>query len=137
MEKENDEEVSLGLREKTTQDVAGDKEIGIGTPKKRPRATKLQKLHIGTQSPQMLRKLRTKHYVEKESENIDKAPVETRRVGKEKVVEEKQLPPRAKTSGVKALKENDGKGDDGGKPKPKKCATKCRKVQSVYSTSQI
>ena len=41
LEKENDEEVSLGLREKTTQDVAGDKEIGIGTPKKRPRAKEL------------------------------------------------------------------------------------------------
>jgi hypothetical protein len=36
--------------------------------------------------------------------------VETRRAGKEKVVEEKQLPPRAKTCDVKALKEKDGKG---------------------------
>ena len=59
------------------------------------------------------------------------------RACKEKVVEEKQLPPRAKTSGVKALKEKDGKGDDRGKPKPKKGATKCPKVQSVYSTPQI
>jgi hypothetical protein len=85
----------------------------------------------------MLRKLRTKHYVEKESEKIGKALVETRRAGKEKVVEKKQLPPRAKTGDVKALKEKDGKGDDGGKPKPKKGAAKCPKVQSVYSTPQI
>ena len=40
----------------------------------------------------MLRKLQTKHYVENEFEKIGKAPVETRRVGKEN-----QLPPRAKT----------------------------------------
>ena len=44
LEKENDEEVSSGSREKTTQYVAGDKEVGIGTPKKRPKATELQKL---------------------------------------------------------------------------------------------
>ena len=64
LEKEGDEEVSSGSREKATQDVAGDKEVGIGTPKKRPRATELQKLQIGTQSPQMPRKLRTKQHVD-------------------------------------------------------------------------
>ena len=63
--------------------------------------------------------------------------METKRVGKEKVVEEKQPPLRAKTCDVKALKEKDGKGDDGGKPKPKKGAAKCPKVQSIYSTPQI
>lgn len=49
MEKENDEEVSSGSREKATQDVAGDKEIGLGAPKKRPRVTELQKLQSGIQ----------------------------------------------------------------------------------------
>jgi hypothetical protein len=48
LEKENDEEVSSGSREKTIQDVAGDKKIILGTPKKRPRATEVQKLQIGT-----------------------------------------------------------------------------------------
>ena len=78
----------------------------------------------------MLRKSRTKYYVEKEFENIDKTPVEIKRASNEKVVEEKQLFPRAKTCDVKALKENDGEGDDGGKPKPKKGAAKCPKVQN-------
>ena len=60
--------------------------------------------------------------------------METRRAGKEKVVEEKQLPPRAKTGDVKALKEKDDKGDEVRKPIPKKGAAKCPKVQNVYST---
>ena len=72
MEKENDQEVSSGSREKVATDVAGDKEGGIGTPKMRARATELQKLQVGMQSPQMPRKLRAKHFVEKESEKIGK-----------------------------------------------------------------
>ena len=61
------------------------------------------------------------------------------KAGKEKVVEEKQPPPTAKTSDVKALKEKDGKGDDGGKPKPKKGATKCPKSTKClfYTTNLI
>jgi hypothetical protein len=42
------------------------------TPKKRARATELQKLQVGMQSPQMPHKLRDKHVVEKESEKIGK-----------------------------------------------------------------
>ena len=42
------------------------------TPKKRARATELQKLQVGMQSPQMPRKLRAKHVVEKEPEKIGK-----------------------------------------------------------------
>lgn len=41
LEKENDKDVSSGSREKTTQDVAGDKEVVLGTPKKRSRATEV------------------------------------------------------------------------------------------------
>ena len=115
--------------------VAVDKEGGIGTPKKRPRATELQKLQIGIHEPQMPRKLRTKHYVEKDSEKIGKTQVETKRAGKEKVVEEKQPPPRAKTGDVKAPKEKDGKGDDAGKCPPKKGAAKPQryKVSITFS----
>jgi hypothetical protein len=72
LETQNDQEVSSGSREKVATDVAGDKEGGIGTPKKRARATELQKLQVGMQSPQMPRKLRPKHYVEIESEKIGK-----------------------------------------------------------------
>ena len=72
MEKDNDQEVSSGLREKVATDVGGDKEGGIGTPKKRAWATELQKLQVGMQSPQMPRKLRAKHYVENESNKIGK-----------------------------------------------------------------
>ena len=43
---------------------------------------------------------------------IGETPVETKRAGKEKVVEDKQLPMRAKTCDMKALKEKDNKGDD-------------------------
>jgi hypothetical protein len=68
----------------------------------------------------MPRKLQTKHYVENDSEKISKTLVETKRGGKDNVVEEKQPPPRAKTIGVKALKDKDGKGDDGGKRPPRK-----------------
>lgn len=70
--------------------------------------------------------------MEKDSKKIGKALLETKRGGKEKVVEEKQPPPRAKTVDVKALKEKDCKGDDGGKRPPKKGAAKCTKVQNVY-----
>ena len=72
MEKDNDQEVSSGSREKVATDVGGDKEGGIGTPKKRARATELQKLQVGMQSPQMPQKLLAKHYVEKKSEKIGK-----------------------------------------------------------------
>ena len=137
LEKENDEELNSSSKEKSIHDVADDKEVGIGSPKKRPRATKLQKLQIEIEELQMLRKLRTKHYVEKYSEKIDKVFVKIMRVGKEKVVEEKQLPPRAKTFDVKALKEKDGKWDDGGIRPLKKGAAKCPKIQSVYSTPLI
>ena len=65
-------------------------------------------------------------------EKIGKAPVETRRAGKDKVVEEKQPLPRAKAVDVKGLKEKDSKRDDGGKQPPKKGATKTTKVQSIY-----
>ena len=93
LEKEDDEEVSSGSREKATQDIAFDTQVGIGTPKKRPRATELQKLQIGTQSPQMPRKLRPKQHVDDGGK------------------------PKSK------------KGDDVVKPKPKKGAAKCPKVQ--------
>ena len=129
LEKKNDEEVSSGSREKATQDVAGDKEVVLGTPKKRPRTTELQKLQIGTQSPQMLRKLQIKHYAKKDSKKVGKAHVETRRASKEKVVEEKQLPPRAKIGDVKALKEKDDKRDDEGKRPPKKGAQNAQRYK--------
>ena len=70
MKTQNNQEVSSGSREKVAIDVAGDSQGGIGTPKKRVRATELQKLQVGMQSPQVPRKLRAKHYVEKESEKI-------------------------------------------------------------------
>ena len=132
MEKENELEVSSGSKEKAAPDVAGDKEGGIAVPKKRLRATELQKLQIGNEEPQMPQKLQTKYTVETVKEKIDKALVETRRAGKDKVVEEKQPVPNAKTVDVKALKEKDSKGDDGGKPFPKKGATKTTKVQNIY-----
>lgn len=132
MEKENEQEVSSGSREKAAPDVAGHREGGVGVPKKRSRASELQKLQIGIEEPQMPRKLRSKHTVETVKEKIGKAPVETRRAAKEKVVEEKQPLPRAKAVDVKALKEKDSKGDDGGKGPPKKGATKTTKVQSIY-----
>ena len=49
--------------------------------------------------------------MENDSEKIGKATVETRRATKEKVVEEKQPPSRAKVIDMKAPKEKDGKGD--------------------------
>ena len=72
MEKDNDQEVSSDSKENVATDVGGDKEGGIGTPKKKSRATELEKLQVGMQSPQMPRKLRAKHHVEKESPKITK-----------------------------------------------------------------
>ena len=115
MEKENEEEVSSSSREKAAPDVASDKDGGIGVPKKRSRATELQKLQTGIEEPQMARKLRTKHTMETVKEKIGKASVETRRASKDKVVEEKQPLPIAKAVDVKGLKEKDSKRDDGGK----------------------
>ena len=65
LEKDNDQEVSSSSREKVATDVGGNKGGGIRTPKKRARATELQKLQVGMQFPQMPRKLRAKHYEEK------------------------------------------------------------------------
>ena len=47
-------------------------------------------------------------------------------------MDEKQPPPSAKSVDVKAPKENDGKGNDGGKRPPKKCASKTTKIQRMY-----
>ena len=46
LEKDNDQEVSSSSREKVATDVGGNKGGGIGTPKKRARATELQKLQV-------------------------------------------------------------------------------------------
>jgi hypothetical protein len=47
LEKDNDQEVSSGSREKVATNVGCDREGGIGAPKKRARATELQKLQAG------------------------------------------------------------------------------------------
>jgi hypothetical protein len=57
LEKENDQEVSSGSTEKVATDVAGDKEGGIGTPKKWARATELQKLQVGNYEPNIMWKM--------------------------------------------------------------------------------